>query len=201
MSEQHESSNLRKYHSKNKLKQIALDQFFKALLSFDFEFERALDAGCGEGFAAMNLSAKYPDARLFGVDISDQAVRMAKETFPEMPAIVGDVTMLPFNDKQFDLVTSLEVLEHLPQPELAVEMYRKLSRRYVLLSVPNEPIFRTLRMLEGNDIFQWGDHPEHINHWNYFSFARFLERNGLKVIARRVPFPFTWVIALCELPD
>ena len=200
MSESHDSSNVRKYQSKNKLKQLALDLFFKALLDLEIKFDRALDAGCGEGFAARNLYVKYPKSKLFGVDISAQAAANAKTAVPEMPVLVGDVTRLPFEDNEFDLVLSLEVLEHLPQPELAVKMYRQLTRRYVLLSVPNEPIFRTLRMLEGSDLLRWGDHPEHINHWNYFSFARFLERNGLQVIARRVPFPFTWVIALCELP-
>lgn len=200
MSEPRESSNLRKYQSKNKLKHLALDLFFKALLGLDVEFSEALDAGCGEGFAAMKLLTKFPDANLVGVDLSAQAALDAKNSVPQMPVLIGDVTKLPFLEKQFDLVMSLEVLEHLPEPELAVEAYRRLSRRYILLSVPNEPIFRTLRMLEGSDLLRWGDHPEHVNHWGYFSFARFLRRNGLKVIARRVPFPFTWVIALCELP-
>jgi SAM-dependent methyltransferase len=194
-----ESSNLRKYQSKNKFKQIALSLFFKALLGLEFDAETTLDAGCGEGFAALNLLNKYPQAKFFGVDLSVEAIKQAKNVVPQMPTSVADVTKLPFPDKQFDMVVSLEVLEHLPQPELAVEMYKRLSRRYVLLSVPNEPVFRTLRMLEGSDLLRWGDHPEHINHWNFNSFARFLERQGLKVLERRVPFPFTWVIVLAEL--
>ena len=174
-----DSSNKRKYKSKNKLKQLALEFFFKALLSFEIQFEKALDAGCGEGFAAANLSSKFPDAKLIGVDISAQAVKNSKKYAPQMPVLVGDVTRLPFKDNQFDLVLCLEVLEHLHRPEQAVATFIRLTRRYVLLSVPNEPIFRTLRMLEGSDLLRWGDHPEHIHHWNYFSFARFLERNGL----------------------
>jgi SAM-dependent methyltransferase len=199
LSEAPVSSNLRKYQSKNKFKQIALDLFFKALLGLEIDIETALDAGCGEGFAAMNLLTKHPQASLFGVDLSPEAVEQAKQIAPQMPTAVADVTKLPFPDKHFDMVVSLEVLEHLPQPEQAVAMYKRLSKRYLLLSVPNEPVFRTLRMLEGSDLLRWGDHPEHINHWNFFSFARFLERQGLKVVGRRVPFPFTWVIILAEL--
>jgi SAM-dependent methyltransferase len=201
MNNNHDSSNLRKYQSKNAFKRIAMDFFFKTLLGLEIEAEEILDAGCGEGFAALNFLSKHPEVSYFGVDLSAEAVSAAKTIVPQMPAIVGDVTRLPFPDKQFDLVVSLEVLEHLPQPELAVEMYKRLSRRYILLSVPNEPVFRTLRMLEGSDILQWGDHPEHINHWNFISFGRFLKRQGLKVSVVRVPFPFTWVIVLCELPE
>jgi 2-polyprenyl-3-methyl-5-hydroxy-6-metoxy-1,4-benzoquinol methylase len=196
----HDSSNLRKYQSKNVFKRTALNLFFKSLLEMEFEGDAILDAGCGEGFGALNILSKYPDGKVFGVDLSADAVAAAKSIVPQMPSAVADVTRLPFPDKQFDVVVSLEVLEHLPQPELAVEMYKKLSRRYILLSVPNEPVFRTLRMLEGSDLLRWGDHPKHINHWNFISFARFLQRQGLRVIARRVPFPFTWVIVLCEVP-
>lgn len=195
----HDSSNLRKYQSKNIFKRTALNLFFNSLLDLEFEGDVILDAGCGEGFGALNILSKYPDAKVFGVDLSGEAVAASRAIVPQMPTAVGDVTRLPFADKQFDVVVSLEVLEHLPQPELAVEMYKRLSRRYIFLSVPNEPIFRTLRMLEGSDLLRWGDHPEHINHWNFISFPRFLQRQGLKVIARRVPFPFTWVIVLCEV--
>jgi 2-polyprenyl-3-methyl-5-hydroxy-6-metoxy-1,4-benzoquinol methylase len=195
------SSNLQKYQSKNKFKQIALNLFFKALLGVMVDAERILDAGCGEGFGALNILSEHPQANIYGADLSAQAVKQAKQIVPQMPTAVADVTKLPFPENQFDMVVSLEVLEHLPQPELAVEMYKRLTRRYLLLSVPNEPVFRTLRMLEGSDILRWGDHPEHIMHWNFISFANFLKRQGLKVLERRVPFPFSWVIILAELDD
>jgi len=199
LSEVHGSSNLRKYQSKNKFKQLALNLFFKAILGLEFEVQSVLDAGCGEGFVALNLISKHPQIDIFGVDLSGEAVKTAGEIAPFMPTAVADVTRLPFPEKQFDMVASMEVLEHLPEPELAVALYKRLSRRYLLLSVPNEPVFRTLRMLEGSDLLRWGDHPEHINHWNFFSFSRFLQRQGLRVVARRVPFPFTWVIILAEI--
>lgn len=201
MGEAQDSSNLRKYQTKNKFKKFAIDRFFDAILDLGVEFGETLDAGCGEGYAALKFLSQYPEARFFGVDLSVGAVKLAKNTIPQMPTAVADVTRLPFSEKQFDMVVSLEVLEHLPRPELAIAMYRRLARKYLLLSVPNEPVFRTLRMLEGSDLLRWGDHPEHINHWNFFSFTRFLERQGLNVVARRVPFPFAWAIALCELPD
>lgn len=203
MSEVPASSNQRKYESKSGMKQLALRLFFDALLDFELEIEigSILDAGCGEGYAAKRFLSKHPEATAFGVDLSQEAVKQARVFAPQMPAAVADVTHLPFPDKQFDLVVSLEVLEHLPKPELAVEMYKRLSRRYVLLSVPNEPVFRTLRMLEGSDLMRWGDHPEHINHWNFYTFTRFIRRQGLRVLGWKVPFPFSWTIVLSELAE
>lgn len=194
-----ESTNLRKYESKNPFKRMALEQFYQALLSMPFEAGDVLDAGCGEGFGASRLVEAFPEIQIMGVDFSESALHYSQKQLPQMPVSVSDVTRLPFSAKQFDMVVSLEVLEHLPRPGKAVQMYKQLAKRYLLLSVPNEPIFRTLRMLEGNDLLKWGDHPEHINHWNLFSFPRFLEKQGLRVVERKVPFPFTWVMCLCEI--
>ena len=194
-----QSTNLKKYKSKNPLKQLALDYFYRGLQELMVEAESVLDAGCGEGFGASRLQEFNSGLKITGIDLSLQALMDARQICPELIPTQADVTLLPFDTDQFDLVVSLETLEHLPEPDLAVKNYKRVSKRYLLLSVPNEPIFRTVRMLEGNDILKWGDHPEHINHWNFISFTRFLERNGLKVLARKVPFPFTWVIVLCEV--
>jgi len=196
------STNQSKYESKNPFKRMALDSFYKSLLAMPFQADVILDAGCGEGFGANRLLERFPDADITGIDLSWSALAAARQISPEMRTAQTSVTNLPFAAGRFDLVLSLEVLEHLPDPAAAVQEYKQVSRRFLLLSVPNEPVFRTLRMLEGNDLLKWGDHPEHINHWNFISFARFLRRQGLRVIDRKVPFPFTWVIVLCEvLPE
>jgi SAM-dependent methyltransferase len=193
------SFNQQKYESKNPFKQLALDRFYEALLSMPFEAETVLDAGCGEGFGASRLLDALPGLTIYGIDLSYQALLNAQQVSGEMDTLQSDVTRLPFEPDHFDLVLSLEVLEHLPDPAKAIQAYKRVSNRYLLLSVPNEPIFRTLRMLEGNDILKWGDHPEHIQHWNFITFPRFLKKQGMRIISRKVPFPYTWVIVLCEL--
>lgn len=194
------SFNQKKYESKNPFKHLALDLFYAALLSMSFQADTVLDAGCGEGFAANRLLEHNPNLTISGMDLSFQALKNAKEVSRQLDTVQADVTKLPFPNGKFDLVLSLEVLEHLPDPAEAVQAYKRVTKRYLLLSVPNEPVFRTLRMLEGNDIFKWGDHPEYFQHWNLFSFTRFLKKQELRVVARKVPFPFSWVIVLCELP-
>ena len=51
-----------------------------------------------------------------GVDISQQAIRHAKQRYGHLPGVefqVADCTKLPFGDEEFDRVVSFETLEHL----------------------------------------------------------------------------------------
>lgn len=45
------------------------------------------------------------------------------------------------NEDIFDLVVCTEVLEHLDHPEDMVAVCKNLSKKYALISVPNEPYF------------------------------------------------------------
>jgi 2-polyprenyl-3-methyl-5-hydroxy-6-metoxy-1,4-benzoquinol methylase len=96
-----------------------------------------------------------------------------------------------------DAVFSLEVLEHIPQPERALQEMMRVTRKYVLISVPNEPVFRIQRLLSGKGLRMWGDHPEHVNHWSFWGIQRFLAANGLHIITARTPPPFAWSVVLC----
>jgi SAM-dependent methyltransferase len=69
---------------------------------------RVLDAGCGTGGNAECL-ARY--GRVWGIDISPLAIRLAAARFPGR-TIQGSVEELPFAPESFDVVTSFEVLYH-----------------------------------------------------------------------------------------
>lgn len=49
-------------------------------------------------------------------------------------------------DKKADLVLCTEVLEHLDNPPEAIHKIKKLSKRFILISVPNEPFFSLARL-------------------------------------------------------
>ena len=95
-----------------------------------------LDAGCGNGALLNHLVAQFPSRfeRLVGLDTSDEALKHVKTEH-----LQGSISEMPFEDGSFDLVTSLEVLEHLLQPDfgLAIAEMQRVSRRYILLTVPN----------------------------------------------------------------
>jgi len=53
--------------------------------------------------------------------------------------MLGDVAALTFESSSFDVVTMLEVLEHVPDPARALREVCRVARRFVVLSVPNGP--------------------------------------------------------------
>jgi 2-polyprenyl-3-methyl-5-hydroxy-6-metoxy-1,4-benzoquinol methylase len=193
------SANEKKHQTNNPILRFALTQFFSATQKMLPSVDTILDAGCGEGYAAREVLKKDTDATLYGVDLSFNSLLQVPKVAPNVPACQASVRELPFASKSVDLVVSLEVLEHIPQPELAVREYIRVSRNYMLISVPNEPLFRLLRMLRGDNIRQCGNHPEHVNHWNVITFPKFLEAQGVKVLQVKSPPPFIWTIVLCSV--
>jgi SAM-dependent methyltransferase len=116
--------------------------------------DRLLDLGCGSGGFAVKAKGKYQ--KVYGVDISDQAIKQAAE---KVSGVVGFEFMvhdadfgLPFNDSFFDSVVCDAVLEHMPYPPaLLKEIYRVLKPQgELVLLVPNDAwIFYRLQALTG----------------------------------------------------
>jgi 2-polyprenyl-3-methyl-5-hydroxy-6-metoxy-1,4-benzoquinol methylase len=196
------SSNLRKHTSANPLQKLLLGRFHEraaALLRHAHASEGArrplalLDAGCGEGIA---MRALLGDASsdVIGLDGSVGALHVARRVAPARPLAAGDLLALPFPDRRFDAVICMEVLEHLPDPEAGLAELCRVSRRWLLLSVPNEPLFRGANFLRGKNVRAWGNDPGHINHWSARGFRRFVERHCAVVRLQR---SFPWTLALC----
>ena len=79
--------------------------------------DRVLDVGCGKGFLLYELTQAVPGLEVSGIDISDYAKENAK---PEIaPAIaVGNATKLPWPDRSFDFVLSLNTFHNLGVADL-----------------------------------------------------------------------------------
>jgi SAM-dependent methyltransferase len=79
------------------------------------EPERALDLGTGTGDAALLLAREFPQARIRGVDLSEEMIRRAQGRIgldPEgrVAFRVADAADLPYEDSSFDLVAQLNML-------------------------------------------------------------------------------------------
>ena len=79
----------------------------------------------------------------------------------------------------FEAVVCTEVLEHLEEPEKALRELLRVTRRWVILSVPREPLWRVLNMVRGAYLRHFGNTPGHI--------GGFVERNFGK--PQRLPNP------------
>jgi len=95
---------------------------------------RILDVGCGTG---ANLKMLATHGRAEGVDISTQAVEFCRERGLDSVKL-GAAEQLPYDDDSFDLVTALDVIEHLDDDVAGLREMRRVLRPdgYLLIFVP-----------------------------------------------------------------
>ncbi len=131
---------------------------------------RVLDGAVGLGQLADRL--RHHGLRPFGIDASFEAVLHVR-TKLGIPAVLGDLTRLPFRDVAFDGVTSGETLEHLDDDAAAVrEIGRVLKSEG--LCVSTVPALRSL--WSSSD-----DYYEHRRRYTREEFRSLFRRGGLRV--------------------
>jgi SAM-dependent methyltransferase len=190
------SSNLRKHTSQNPLQQLLLQRFHATITAMlaTLRPRMVLDAGCGEGFAMREVL--HTPAQVVGLDGSYEALQLAHTFNPQNRFIAGDLLALPFATASFDLILCMEVLEHLHSPARGLAELCRVSAGYLLLSVPNEPLFRGANFLRGKHVQAWGNDPGHLNHWSAEAFRRFVQPYCR---INRLTTSFPWTIALCQV--
>jgi len=98
--------------------------------------DRVLDVGCGKGFLLYEFTQAVPGVGIAGLDISPYALAHAKE---EVRPFLreGNASSLPYPDRSFDLVVSINTLHNLqlPELELALKEIQRVSKRhsYILM--------------------------------------------------------------------
>jgi SAM-dependent methyltransferase len=155
-----------------------------------------LDVGCGEGVLTHQWAQQLGEGRrVVGIDLDDPALHAewAKRTAPNLEYRVMKAENLPFGDSEFDASTAIEVLEHVPDPEHTVAEMARVAQRWLLVSVPREPLWRGLNMARGAYWKDLGNTPGHVNHWSKRSFVSLLSRHG-DVVQARSPFPWTMLL-------
>ena len=184
-----------KYHDSNPVVRFVLRRFFERIGAAIAEVAPAtiLDAGCGEGELMRRgvLPAAVPVTSL---DLNTASLAYFRSRSAQKDVVCASLHSLPFADARFDAVLSLEVLEHLSDPAAALGELARVARRAVILSVPHEPYFRIGNVLRGKHLERWGDHPEHVQHWNFRSFGALLEPRFRQV---RLIDAFPWIVARC----
>lgn len=109
--------------------------------------KRVLDVGCHGGKFTSIVSESLSKAKIFGIDISREAISYADKKYPMINFVVARAEHLPFENSSFDLVTCFEVLEHLENPALAIKEINRILKGsgHFLALVPTENIlFRTI---------------------------------------------------------
>lgn len=131
------------------------------------------EVGCGSGAVLAELRGLYPEAELFGYDIAPAAAAFwAGHTDKRIQFRVGDFFEL--NDRHYDLVLLLDVLEHLENPFLFLVNMRRTADLFLFhipLDLSAVNILRETRILLQR---------ERVGHIHYFTrnLALSLLRDG-----------------------
>jgi 2-polyprenyl-3-methyl-5-hydroxy-6-metoxy-1,4-benzoquinol methylase len=189
-------TNFVKHTSKNPLQKFLINNFFSSLISLlkPLNAKSILDAGCGEGFTMDKLLKEKVTSNIEGVEYSKEAIALGKKLYPSLTIRQGSVYNLPYKDRSFDLVICTEVLEHLKDPTKALKEMLRVTKKYLIISTPNEPFFMLGNFLRGKNLSRLGNDPGHINHWSCLGLKIYLEKNGLTIKKIKLPFPWTIVL-------
>ncbi|MBA3823275.1 MAG: class I SAM-dependent methyltransferase [Ktedonobacterales bacterium] len=126
-----------------------------------------LDIGSGRGAALWPMVDAFPTLPITCVDTlahrEADIERVRAGGVTTLTAMAGDATRLPFADGAFDVVTLLEVLEHIPDTRAALTEVCRVTGRYLVLSAPSRP----------------DNNPEHIHLFNEPTLARMLREAGM----------------------
>ena len=144
---------------------------------------RILDIGCGTGYGTKILYDKGNE--VYGVDNSEKAIEYAKKVYPGPKYVCCSAENLPFNDNFFDAITAFEVIEHVGNPEKALEeMYRILKKKGDLfISTPNpRHLGSILGHLLGRPYPENSKNIYHVKEFYYDEFVNFLKNRGFKII-------------------
>jgi ubiquinone/menaquinone biosynthesis C-methylase UbiE len=187
-----------KYETNNPIVILFMNKFFKDLNFFldSVNINTVLDVGCGEGYVTNHIRQYKNDINIEGIEYYNDVIQKAKSLHPFIKVSQGSIYNLPFDDKTFDLIVLSEVLEHLEQPEKAIEEIIRVSNKYCIITVPNEPFFRIANLIRFKYLSAFGNTPGHIQNWTNKDFEKLLNKYFCKVTVKKSTL---WQIALCEI--
>lgn len=144
-----------------------------------------LDIGSGRGTFLWPLVDAFPQLEICSVDISSRRVADINSVrdggITNIRAIEMDAAELKFENNSFDVVTMLEVLEHMPSPQRAASEAVRVAKRFVVSSVPSKE----------------DDNPEHINLFDKRSFEGLFLAAGAK--NARIEFVLNHMIVVAKV--
>lgn len=132
--------------------------------------EAVLDLGTGRGVFLWALLDEFPGLPVTCVDMLDYRVAdlrtVRRGGVDRLEALQGSAKALPFAHGEFPVVTMLEVLEHIPEPRVALAETCRVAGRALVLSVPSKE----------------DDNPEHIHLFTPDQLQKWLIELGMRSV-------------------
>jgi len=187
-----------KYHTKNPVYKAIVDRFLRTLKNIVLDMRQArtiLEVGCGEGYLCNYVRSLRDFSRVEGVDVSGEIIALARSRYPDISFSVNSVYDLRYGNSAFDVVMACELLEHLADYDKALQEIYRITKRYCILSVPVEPLWRILNLARGAYVARLGNTPGHLQHWGKKAFRELASKY---FVIKDLYYPIPWQIAVGE---
>ncbi len=153
------------------------ESYFYALNSFIKDGDRVLDVGMGLGYGMNILSIKAKEVH--AVDVDKKAVEYCtKINLGKNPKIkklsLYDGYSLPYRSNYFDVVTCVDVVEHVEDYDRFIDELLRVSKRVVFFATPN-------RRAEFTNPDGTPKNYYHLREWNYSELNKIVKSHVKKV--------------------
>jgi ubiquinone/menaquinone biosynthesis C-methylase UbiE len=115
--------------------------------AFRQPFQAVLDIGCGTGGLLSVIHEQREAAKLFGLDLSEEMIALARAKLRNADLRVGDSEHLPYENGAFDLVTCTFSFHHYPNPKAVLTEVQRVLREGGRLIMADPSIFPPLRQV------------------------------------------------------
>lgn len=161
---------------------LRYDYVANNLKSIETEGKTLVDLGCGDGQWSVEISQKH-NLKLIGIDYNQLRLERYKQNVPHAAARFGSCLEIPLEGDSADIVMFHQVLEHVPEPEAALQEIHRILRAggWLILSVPNEGTW-----LKQKVQYRWIEphlleSSDHVNFYTRSSLREILTTNHFSV--------------------
>ncbi|MFH4963823.1 class I SAM-dependent methyltransferase [Gaetbulibacter sp. M235] len=162
------------YHS---IKRIALKRKLKLIEAYSKEGKSLLDFGCGTGdFLQI---AKDGGWEVYGIEPNDEARKIANKKTEN--SVFNSENLLKLENSRFDVITLWHVLEHLPNLNEHISIFKKLlkPKGTLIIAVPN---FKSYDAKFYKNFWAAFDVPRHLWHFSKTSISKLVSKENMHVV-------------------
>ena len=149
---------------------------------------KLLDIGCADGvFTNETSKALNKGSTIVAVDIYKSTIIFAQKHFPHIQFLTAPAEKLPFSTNSFDMVTCLEMLEHVEEPNTVLQQIKRVLKKNgtALILLPQEtPLFKIIWWLWTKVKGKVWTHA-HFQHFSLDTASKLFEKNGFRVTRKK----------------
>lgn len=177
------------------------------ILSQHKDGNKLLDIGCNDGSIMHDLGQLGYE--LVGIDISEKKIRECRKKYPDFKFICKDICNLTVKDtaESFDIVTAIEVIEHIEKFAVFIDKIKCLlkPKGLLLMTTPYHGYTKNLLIaLAAKNNSHYNPFGGHIRFFSVKTLRALLENAGFCNIkfygAGRVPFIWKSMVVTCMAP-